>query len=150
VKRLIARLWRSLRGSVQWRLLYLTQDKFMVGVTGVVRDREGRVLLLRHRFWGENRPWGLPTGGAKRGETFEETVAREVREETGLEVRVGELVQLRSGFRLRMEVAYAAVYEGGGTLRLNSMEILEARWCDPGDLPEGLIPSHRALIEATR
>ncbi|WP_406675266.1 NUDIX domain-containing protein [Nonomuraea sp. N2-4H] len=99
---------------------------------------------------GENRPWGLPTGGAKRGETFEETVAREVREETGLEVRVGELVQLRSGFRLRMEVAYAAVYEGGGTLRLNSMEILEARWCDPGDLPEGLIPSHRALIEATR
>ncbi|GAB2925568.1 NUDIX domain-containing protein [Nonomuraea sp. NPDC052634] len=150
MKRLIARLWRSLRGSVQWRLLYLTQDKFMVGVTGVVRDREGRVLLLRHRFWGENRPWGLPTGGAKRGETFEETVAREVREETGLEVRVGELVQLRSGFRLRMEVAYAAVYEGGGTLRLNSMEILEARWCDPGDLPEGLIPSHRALIEATR
>ncbi|MFG1694937.1 NUDIX domain-containing protein [Nonomuraea sp. NPDC049309] len=150
MKRLIARLWRSLRGSVQWRLLYLTQDKFMVGVTGVVRDREGRVLLLRHRFWGENRPWGLPTGGAKRGETFEETVAREVHEETGLEVRVGELVQLRSGFRLRMEVAYAAVYEGGGTLRLNSMEILEARWCDPGDLPEGLIPSHRALIEAAR
>jgi len=119
------------------------------GVATVVRDREGRVLLLRHRFWGEERPWGLPTGGAKRGETFEETVAREVREETGLDVRVGELVQLRSGFRLRVEVAYAALYEGGGTLRLNAMEILEARWCDPGDLPEGLIPSHRALIEAT-
>ncbi|MEV4473700.1 NUDIX hydrolase [Nonomuraea salmonea] len=148
VKRLIARLWRSLRGSVKWRLLYLTQDKFMVGVTGVVRDRDGRVLLLRHRFWSEERPWGLPTGGAKRGETFEQTVVREVREETGLEVRVGELVLLKSGFRLRMEVAYAAEYAGGGTLRLNAMEILEARWCAPDDLPDGLIPSHRALIEA--
>ncbi|MFD0478439.1 NUDIX hydrolase [Nonomuraea thailandensis] len=54
-----------------------------------------------------------------------------MREETGLEVSVGELVHLRSGFRLRIEVAYAAEYAGGGTMRLNSMEILEARWCAP-------------------
>ncbi|MFD0478440.1 NUDIX hydrolase [Nonomuraea thailandensis] len=67
MKRLIARLWRGMRGSTQWRLLYLSQAKFMVGVTGVVRDRDGNVLLLRHRFWPEHRQWGLPTGGTKRG-----------------------------------------------------------------------------------
>ncbi|SDI13223.1 NUDIX domain-containing protein [Nonomuraea jiangxiensis] len=149
MKRLIARLWRGIRGPMQWRLLYLSQAKFMAGVTGVVRDREGNVLLLRHRFWPEHRQWGLPTGSAKRGETFEQTVAREVREETGLEVSVGELVQLRSGFRLRIEIAYAARYAGGGTMRLHSMEILEARWCAPGDLPEGLLESHRLLIESS-
>ncbi|PZG16843.1 NUDIX hydrolase [Nonomuraea aridisoli] len=146
MKRLMARVWRGIRGSTQWRLLYLSQAKFMVGVTGVVRDRDGNVLLLRHRFWPEGRQWGLPTGGAKRGETFEQTVVREVREETGLEVSVGELVHLRSGFRLRIEVAYAARYAGGGTLRLNPMEIVEARWCSPDDLPEGLLESHRRLI----
>jgi 8-oxo-dGTP diphosphatase len=149
VKKLIARLWLGLRGSLQWRLLYLTQAKFMVGVTGVVRDRDGNVLLLRHRFWQERRQWGLPSGGAKRGETFEQAAAREVREETGLEVSVGELVQLRSGFRLRIEIAYAARYAGGGTMRLNPMEILEARWCAPGDFPEGLLESHRLLIESS-
>ncbi|MFB4279694.1 MULTISPECIES: NUDIX hydrolase [unclassified Nonomuraea] len=149
MKRLIARLWLGIRGSTQWRLLYLSQAKFMVGVTGVVRDRDGNVLLLRHRFWDERRQWGLPTGGAKRGETFEQTVVREVREETGLEVSVGELVRLRSGFRLRVEVAYAAAYAGGGTMRLNPMEILEARWCAPDDLPEGLLESHRLLIESS-
>ncbi|WP_049572129.1 NUDIX hydrolase [Nonomuraea sp. SBT364] len=148
MKRLIARLWRGIRGPVQWRLLYLSQAKFIVGVTGVVRDVDGNVLLLRHRFWPEKRPWGLPTGGAKRGETFQQTVVREVREETGLEVRVGELVLVRSGFRLRVEIAYAATYTGGGTMRLNAMEILEARWCAPDDLPEGLLESHRQLIES--
>ncbi|MGR6921921.1 NUDIX hydrolase [[Actinomadura] parvosata] len=150
MKRLIARLWHGIRGSVQWRLLYLSQARFMVGVTGVVRDRDGNVLLLRHRFWPEHRQWGLPTGGAKRGETFEQTVVREVREETGLEVSVGELVHLRSGFRLRVEVAYEALYAGGGTMRLNAMEILEARWCAPGDLPEGLLEPHRRLITSSR
>ncbi|WP_173526496.1 NUDIX hydrolase [Nonomuraea antri] len=149
MKKLIARLWLSLRGSVQWRLLYLSQAKFMVGVTGVVRDPDGNVLLLRHRFWPRERQWGLPTGGAKRGETFEQAVAREVREETGLEVRVGELVHLGSGFQLRIEVAYAAEYAGGGRMRLNDMEILDARWCAPGDLPQNLLQAHRRLIESS-
>ncbi|MFB4268009.1 NUDIX hydrolase [Nonomuraea sp. GTA35] len=149
MKRLLARLWLGIRGSMQWRLLYLSQAKFMVGVTGVVRDRSGNVLLLRHRFWPEHRQWGLPTGGAKRGETFEQTVVREVREETGLEVSVGKLVHLRSGFRLRVEIAYAAEYAGGGTMRLNPMEILEARWCSPDDLPEGLLEPHRLLIASS-
>ncbi|MEU4572937.1 NUDIX domain-containing protein [Nonomuraea sp. NPDC023979] len=149
MKKLMAGLWRRISGPVQWRLLYLSQAKFVVGVTGVVRDLDGNVLLLRHRFWPEGRQWGLPTGGAKRGETFEQTVFREVMEETGLEVKVGEVVRVGSGFRLRVEIAYAARYVGGGTLRLNSLEILEARWCAPDDLPEGLLESHRLLIESS-
>ncbi|WP_169982070.1 NUDIX domain-containing protein [Microbispora sp. H10836] len=142
---LVARLWRSIGGSVQWRLLWISQAKFMVGVTGIVRDGDGRVLLLRHRLWPEGRQWGLPTGSAIKGETFQDTVVREVREETGLEVRVGGLVRLRSGFRLRVEVAYEAEF-AGGTMKIDPREILEARWFTPDDLPEGLLESHRLLI----
>ncbi len=145
VKRLVAWVWHRLAGWAQWRLLWVRQAKFMVGVTGVVRDDEGRVLLLRHRLWPEGRQWGCPGGYAEKGETFEQTVAREVREETGLEVRVGELVRLRSGYRLRLEVAYEARVVGG-TLDIDTMEILEARWCAPGDLPDGLQEEHRKLI----
>ncbi|MEV4554705.1 NUDIX domain-containing protein [Nonomuraea wenchangensis] len=143
--RLLARVWRMLGGRLRWRLVWLTHATFMIGVTGLVRDDEGRLLVLRHRLWPERRPWGFPTGYAKRGETFEETVCREVREETGLDVRVGRLLRVRSGYALRAEVAYEAVLTGG-TLKLDPLEILEARWCDPGDLPEGLQPAHRELL----
>ncbi|WP_033322587.1 NUDIX domain-containing protein [Actinomadura atramentaria] len=145
---LLARLWKSLDGRVQWRIAHLRHATFMVGVTGVVRDGDGRVLLLRHRLWPDGRDWGLPTGYAKRGERFEETVEREVREETALEVRAGRLVRVRSGYRLRAEVAYEAELVGGD-LHLDPREILDAGWFAPGALPAATMPAHRALIDGT-
>ncbi|MFC4011425.1 NUDIX domain-containing protein [Nonomuraea purpurea] len=145
--RLLTRVWRSLDGRLQWRLVWLKHATFMIGVTGVVRDAEGRVLLLKHRLWPEGRQWGCPTGYANRSETLEDTVVREVFEETGLTVEVGRLIRVRSGFRLRVEVAYEAVLTGG-TLRIDPVEVLEAAWFSPGELPEGTQGSHRLLIEA--
>jgi 8-oxo-dGTP diphosphatase len=118
----------------------------MVGVTGVVRDADGNVLLLKHRFWPEGVQWGLPSGYANKGETFEDTVVREVREETGLHVRVRQLCYLKSGYRLRVEAAYEAEATGG-TIGIDSFEILEARWFSPDSLPEGIQESHRLLIK---
>lgn len=135
-----------MRGPVQWRVLWLVNAKFMVGVTGVVSDDQGRFLLLRHRLWPEDRQWGLPSGYAVRGEEFTDTVVREVREETALEVRTGDLLYLRSGYRLRLEVAYEA-FLVGGTMRLDPMEVLEAGWFRPDDLPSTLQPVHRTLID---
>ena len=50
-----------------------------------VLDAGGRVLLIRRA---DERIWGLPKGTVEPGETLEETAMREVREETGLQVRV--------------------------------------------------------------
>ncbi|MFO7249716.1 MAG: NUDIX domain-containing protein [Actinomycetes bacterium] len=149
MKALIARIWHMFSGRLQWRILWLRNAKFMVGVTGVVRDPEGKVLLLRHRFWPRNSQWGLPSGHANRGESFEETVAREVAEETGLAVKVGRLVSLNSGYRLRVEVAYEAMVTGDREPRVDGFEVLEAQWFPPDRLPEGLLPAHRRLIEQT-
>jgi ADP-ribose pyrophosphatase len=149
MKALIARVWRMLAGSLQWRILWLKHAKFVVGVTGVVRDPEGNVLLLRHRFWPQHRPWGLPTGYANKGESFEETVVREVAEETGLTVKVGRLVLLKSGYQLRVEVAYEAQVIGDREPTVDGFEVLEARWFSPDDLPQGLLEPHRRLIEQT-
>lgn len=145
MKRIIARLWRIIRGPMQWRVLWLAHSKFMVGVTGVVRDEQGRVLLLRHRMWPPERQWGLPTGYAQAGEEFGATVVREVREETGLEVKAGRLVHLKSGYKLRVEVAYEAQLVGGD-MKFDSFEILEGEWFSPYQLPEGLQEFHRQLI----
>ncbi|MQA88434.1 MAG: NUDIX domain-containing protein [Streptosporangiales bacterium] len=58
----------------------------------VVRDRDGRLLLIRRGHPPGLGLWSLPGGRTEPGETDEQAVVREVREETGLDVVVGELV----------------------------------------------------------
>jgi len=142
---LLVRAWQAagpLQGWLAWRL----HARFGVGVTGIVRAQDGRVLLLRHRLWAAGGQWGFPGGFAQRGETFQETVVREVREETGLSVRVGRLLELRSGFRYRVEVYYEAALVGGvDGLVLDDREIIEARLFTLDALPPGMPRLHREL-----
>lgn len=142
------RLWRLIHGPLQWYLLWVLHAKFMVGVSGILTDGEGRVLLLRHRYWPEGS-WGLPGGYARRRERFEESLAREIREETGLEIAVERLISLRSGFLLRVEVTYQGRVTGG-TMRLDPREVLDARFFAVDALPDGLLARHRALLEERR
>lgn len=146
--RLLARLWRTAR-PLQWRIVWLSNAKFVCGVTGVVRAEDGRVLLLRHRVWPPDRQWGFPSGYALAGERHEDTVAREVFEETGLTVTVGRLLRVRTGFRYRVEFYYEAALTGGlERLTLETDEILEARLFTPDDLPREMPQVHRELALA--
>jgi mutator protein MutT len=63
----------------------------MVGV-GAIVIHEGRVLLIKRGKEPLKGRWLVPGGTVELGETLEEAVAREVREETGLEVRPREIV----------------------------------------------------------
>ena len=142
---LVTRLWR-LGKPLQWRFVWLMHAKFACCVCGVVRDGDGRVLLLRHRLWPPDRQWGFPGGYANKGERHEDTIAREVREETGLNVKAGRLLKVSSGFRYRVEFYYEAVLIGGlEGLDLDAREILDARLFSPDSLPAGMPETHREL-----
>lgn len=65
----------------------------MVGVGGVIID-QGRALLIRRGSEPLLGEWSIPGGMLELGETLEEGVARELREETGLTVRVIELIEV--------------------------------------------------------
>lgn len=65
----------------------------MVGVGGVIID-EGRALLIRRGSEPLLGEWSIPGGTLELGETLEAGVARELLEETGLEVRVLELIEV--------------------------------------------------------
>jgi 8-oxo-dGTP diphosphatase len=62
-----------------------------VGV-GAVVIHDGRVLLIRRGKEPLRGRWVIPGGTVEAGETLHEALVREVREETGLTVRPGEVV----------------------------------------------------------
>ncbi|QHW34767.1 NUDIX domain-containing protein [Paenibacillus rhizovicinus] len=68
-------------------------------VTGgaIIKDPEGRILLQRRSDYGD---WGLPGGGMEPGEAVEETMIREVKEETGLDIASYGLHAVYSGPRM--------------------------------------------------
>ena len=84
-----------------------------------------------------------------KGERHEDTIAREVREETGLSVKAGRLLKVRSGYRYRIEVYYEATLIGGlDGITLDPREILEARLFSIADLPAAMPEPHRELARS--
>lgn len=133
---------------VRTALIWLLSPKFTVGVAALVRDDEGRILLLRHTYR-LARPWGLPGGGLKPGETLEECLRRELREEIGMEVEIEALLSAAAHFDRRLiDMIFACRPAPGNSLytfRPNS-EIAEARFFHPDALPQDLSKGMRTLI----
>lgn len=83
--------YRSLRDRVGSDLLLVP------AVAAVLRNEEGRVLIQRTYHGG----WSLPAGAIEPGEAPAQAVAREVYEETGLQVRVDRVLGVVGGAKYR-------------------------------------------------
>ncbi len=116
---------------------------FRIGVFALIFNHE-KHILLGHRQdidW-----WNLPGGGMEYGETVDEAVCREVREETGLEVKVERLVGVYSKPQKQEVVLTFLCQVIGGTLQPTE-ETRESRYFAPEALPENTLPKHRQRIE---
>jgi len=68
-------------------------DRPVVGVGGVIIDK-GRAVLIRRGSEPLLGEWSIPGGSLEIGETLQEGVRRELLEETGIEVRVLDLIEV--------------------------------------------------------
>ena len=92
----------------------------------VIRDRDGRLLLVRRGHAPSEGLWSVPGGRVEDGETPEQAAAREVLEETGLEVDVGKLLaSVRVGDYLVHDFAAEVT---GGALQTGD-DASDVRWC---------------------
>lgn len=103
-----------------------------LGVLCAVIDDRGQVLLSRR---GDLNVWALPGGRLDSGERFEEAAAREVHEETGVEIDVQQPVSLvyYAGWR-RLNVVFQA-RPVGGELRTQTGETRDNRYFAREALP---------------
>lgn len=122
-----------------------------VGAGAVVLDGGGRLLLVRRAVDPERGRWALPAGFVDAGEDPRDAVAREVREETGLEVAVGAVIDVyagagQTGGGASFFLAFHARVVGG-TLR-HGDDADDARFFGPDDLPDLAFASTRAAVRA--
>ena len=103
--------------------------------------RDGRVLIVRRGRPPAHGLYTLPGGGVELGETLEEAIIREVREETGLAITPLALVGFREAIARdaagRVErhfviLPFAARWIGGEIAL--SEELAEAHWRKPDEL----------------
>jgi 8-oxo-dGTP diphosphatase len=99
-------------------------------VGAVIRDEAGRILLIKRGHEPGRGLWSVPGGRIEAGETDEQAVVREVREETGLEVECGPLLGAVERPGMAGTVWQISDYRAivtGGTLAAGD-DAADARW----------------------
>ena len=140
---------RRLRDAVGHDLLLIPS------VAVLPRDNEGRLLMVRHRDYGQ---WGTIGGAVEVDESPNDAAVREAHEEAGVEVEVELRAALGGpGFRVSYpngdQTAYVCiVYHAtvvAGTPLADQDEILDVAWVRQEDLPGlDLTPFARATFDA--
>jgi len=121
--------------------------------TAIIPYPDNKILLIKRN----TRPfvgyWALPGGRMDIGETVDQTVVREVKEETGLEVAIVSVVgdYVETGKREDVEYEYYprcfVVKPVGGQLKKQDSEIQEMQLFSLGALPKPLAFEHEKMIE---
>lgn len=114
-----------------------------VAVAVFIRHEE-RVLLVLRANEPERGKWALPAGYVDRGEDPRVAAAREVLQETGLQVRVTRLIDVL--YEGVIVILYAAEVIGGELCAAD--DAAEARWFARQELPEVAFRSTRQVIAA--
>jgi len=121
--------------------------------TAIIPFPPDKILLIKRKTVPFKGYWALPGGRVDPGETVEQTIVREVKEETGLDVtvirKVGEYHEqgVQGGFEYDYYPACFLVKIVGGEIVKQESEIEEITLFSLNALPEVLAFEHAAMIK---
>ena len=126
--------------------------KIILNCAGALILRDGKILVQRRT---DNGKWGLIGGLLEMNETYEQAALREIREETGLEVRLESFLGIFHNHDMvwsNGDAAHviSAMYTASivsGEPRIDE-ESYELRFFGRDELPETFAEDHRAALEA--
>ena len=136
------------------KISFVKPDRFSCRIYGILREG-GKVLLTRSKFISREFV-NFPGGGVELGESPIEALAREYREETGIQIKPLRVLYASEGLHLSTQAPlqivsiYWQVEQTGGELRRggNGDDVLELFWADLGSIPtDEMFPSD---LEFTR
>ena len=121
--------------------------------TAVIEFSPQMILLIKRDTVPFKGYWALPGGRAEPGETVEQAIVREVKEETGLDVaivrKIGEYHEqgIQSGVDYDYYPACFLVKAVGGELKRQEREIQEIQLFSFEDIPENLAFVHNDMVK---
>jgi ADP-ribose pyrophosphatase YjhB (NUDIX family) len=136
--------------STQDTIVRQYPDRPIVAV-GAAVCREGRVLIVQRGKAPSKGVWTVPGGAVHLGETMRQAAAREVEEECGIQIEVGEVVGIldniirdkdgaQPGIRYHYAIVDFAAQHVSGELA-PSDELMGAAWVDPSELDAYRVPA---------
>jgi ADP-ribose pyrophosphatase YjhB (NUDIX family) len=148
----LSKLWKLIPIGLRWRAIRAVSPRFVVGVSGIVLNERGEVLLAHHVYRTEY-PWGPPGGMIHYREGLREALRRELFEETHLLVEVGPLLQVSVGERwphltFHFLCTVAALGIGGSPQPQVTGELFEAGFYPPDALPWAIEPAYQSALAA--
>jgi 8-oxo-dGTP pyrophosphatase MutT (NUDIX family) len=141
------------RIPARWRrrIVRMFVQKYVIGSVILVRDADapapGRLLLLRQ---GRGDAWSLPAGLLNRAERPAQAAVRELFEETGVRVTIGEMSPAAPSAVVHthgtwVDCVFECSVPSDVTLRVDGAEVLEAAWQRIDALPPLTAPTARLL-----
>ena len=130
----------------------LGSQKIILNCAGGVVEKDGKILFQRRS---DNNRWGLPGGLLELNETYLDAAIREIKEETGLEVKPKNFLGIfhnhdmvwGNGDKAHTIGAYYVFEIVGGILKVDE-ESFELKFYSKDEIPPLFAPDHQQALEA--
>jgi len=133
IKVILLKIWRIFPLWMQALASRVIRPLFQVFSVAVIFNAEKKLLLVKTTY-NRHHPWGLPGGSLEYGEVVEESLLREIWEETSLRIEIERFLFVKTWTPDRVGMYYLCRITSGEFHP--SDEVSELGFFSPDDLPD--------------